>query len=203
MSLLDSVITAIFNPPRSIGSIAIQCTLEEHHYDELCITDHPVEQGAQITDHAFKRPAEVIIRAGWSNSGTQSVISGLSEVAQLLSTQALSFTDITAPFNFSEQVYQQLLNLQATRLPFQIITGKRTYQNMLMRSLAVTTDEKTENALFVTAICRQVLIVQTQVVPFPDVANMASPENNAPVINQGSQNLAPAPTFNAAAAAGL
>lgn len=196
MTVLDSVITAIFNPARSIGSIAIQCTVEEEHYDELIITDHPVEQGAEISDHAFKRPAEVVIRAGWSNSGLQSLITDVSQAIDLFSAGILNFSDSTSPFNYADQVYQQLLTLQASRLPFQIITGKRTYQNMLIRSLSVTTDEKTENSLLVTAVCRQVIIAQTQVIPFPDIANMLNAAANAPVINQGSQNLEPGIDLN-------
>jgi hypothetical protein len=35
-------------------------TIEEVHNDELEITDHPVEKGTTISDHAFKRPSELI-----------------------------------------------------------------------------------------------------------------------------------------------
>lgn len=193
MSILDNFVTAIFNPPRSIGSIAIQCTIEERHYDELTITDHPVEQGAMITDHAFKRPAEVAIRAGWSNSGIQSVITDLSEVASLFDplNAGLEFGFNTSPFNYADQVYQQLLTLQNGRQPFQIITGKRIYQNMLIRSLAVTTDEKSEHSLFCTAVCREVIIVQTQSVSFTPMENQADPQKTAQTQNNGVQALTP------------
>lgn len=189
MSVLDNVITAIFNPPRRIGAIAIQCAIEESHYDELTITDHPVEQGAEISDHAFKRPAEVVIRAGWSNSGIQSIITELSQAAALLSDAALSFSGTTSPFNYAGEVYQQLLTLQASREPFQIITGKRSYSNMLIRGLSVTTDEKSEHALFCTAICRQVIIAQTQATAFTPIANLLSPERNAQTENAGVKQL--------------
>jgi hypothetical protein len=205
MGILDSLITAIFNPARGFygatGAIAIQCTLEEIHYDEVQITDHPVEQGAQISDHAFNRPAEVVIRAGWSNSGLQSVITDVSDAISLTAAAVLggnlSSLLQTSSFNLATQTYQLLLALQQSHQPFTIITGKRTYSNMLMRSLAVTTDEKSENALFVTATCKQVIIAYTQVVPFPNGASaMASPQTNAPSLNQGAQTLAPATTFN-------
>lgn len=200
MSILDSVITAIFNPARSIGPISIQCTLEEDHYDESTITRHPVEQGAQVSDHAFDEPAEVTIRAGWSNSGLQSIITDVSDAIDFLSSAVLDASPSTAAFNYADQVYQQLLTLKQSRIPFQIITGKRTYNNMLIRSLAVTTNEKTENALFVTVRCQQIIIVQTQVVPFPDANSQANPQNNAPVSNMGSQNLSPATNINKSAA---
>lgn len=201
MTVLDSIITAIFNPARSIGSIAIQCSLEESHYDELQITDHPVEMGAMISDHAFKRPAEVVIRAGWSNSGLQAVITDLTHAQALFQpfSPAGAFALSTTPFNYADQVYQQLLTLQASRQKFQIITGKRVYQDMLIRSLAVTTDEKTNNALLCTAVCRQIIIANTSVVSTLSPTNMKTPAN-APSQNQGTVNLVPPTTFNSAAA---
>lgn len=196
MTVLDTLITAIFNPARSIGSVAIQCTLEETHFDEIQITDHPVEMGAMISDHAFKKPAEVIIRAGWSNAGLQSIVTDLSQAINLFSTGVLNFSDSTAPFNYASQVYQQLLGLQTSGQVFQIITGKRTYQNMLIRSLAVTTDEKSENALFVTAVCRQVIIVQTATVTGLNAQNLGNPQANASTTNSGAQSLIPGSAAN-------
>ncbi|MGN5479530.1 phage baseplate protein [Cupriavidus basilensis] len=40
---------------KKIGDIEISATVEETYEDELQITEHPVEKGAQVTDHAFKR----------------------------------------------------------------------------------------------------------------------------------------------------
>lgn len=189
MSILDNVVTAIFNPPRGIGGIAIQCCVEEHHYDELVVTDHPVEMGAEISDHAYKRPAEVVIRAGWSNSGLSSLITDIADVASLLLNGVTGFSGLGAAFNYADQVYQQLLTLQASREPISIITGKRSYSNMLIRALSVTTDEKTGHALFCTAICRQVIIAQTQFVSFTSIANLASPAKNAQTENTGVKQL--------------
>ncbi len=38
--------------------------VEEVHRDALAITQHPVEQGASITDHAYRLPAVVEVRMG-------------------------------------------------------------------------------------------------------------------------------------------
>ena len=48
---------------RNIGGIYAQITIEEQHTDEVQITDHPIEQGAPVSDHAFKRPISVTINA--------------------------------------------------------------------------------------------------------------------------------------------
>src|SRR6516165_2153430 len=45
----------IFVPyPRSVGGIVAQVWISEQERDELHITEHPVEQGAPISDHAYK-----------------------------------------------------------------------------------------------------------------------------------------------------
>lgn len=172
---------------RSIAGIIPDVTIEESHRDELTVTEHPVEQGAQISDHAFKNPAEVICRYGWSNSsgsagfaatlipGGLGALPGVSNLAQ----GGVSGPDVA-------EVYQTLLTLQESRQPFDLVTGKRVYNNMLIRSLQLHTDASTENALMVTAVMREVIIVQTQTVLLK-ADKQASPQDTAPVSPQGTK----------------
>jgi len=132
-------------PARSIGGITMDVTIEESHTDETEITDHPVEQGASVTDHAFLKPATVTIRAGASDAGKSSSSGDRPCV----------------------EVYQRLLELRASREPFDLVTGKRVYKNMLIKSLGVTTDKDTENVLMVTAELRQVILAAVQTVAVP------------------------------------
>lgn len=186
---LDSI---LIKPKRLIGKIAAQVTIEEEHNDELEITDHPVEQGAAISDHAFKRPAELTMRLGWSNSPTvaglfQGAVAGIggtvSGVQSLLSGSEVSQV---------KAIYEQLLALQISRVPFDVYTGKRFYKNMLVRGLSMTTDKDTENSLMVTMRFRQVLIVQTQLVTITAAAaDQANPSLTAPTSNQGTKALVP------------
>jgi hypothetical protein len=43
---------------RKIGVIIPDVVVSEKHSDTLEITEHPVETGAAISDHAYKRPAK-------------------------------------------------------------------------------------------------------------------------------------------------
>ena len=49
---------------RKIGSIALDVTVSEKHTDTLEITQFPVLSGAVITDHAYKLPMQLTIKAG-------------------------------------------------------------------------------------------------------------------------------------------
>ena len=72
ISGVDNLVSIFLaSPTRQIGGIMMDITIEEEGTDELTITEHPVEQGAAISDHAYKEPARLRIRAMCSNSSLQ------------------------------------------------------------------------------------------------------------------------------------
>ena len=164
-----------------IGAIYIDATLEETSIDELQITEHPVEFGAAITDHSFKRPVEVVLKCGWSDA---SLFAAGSIVANAISSGSLS--GLFSGSDYVSGVYSQLLALQETRTPFTITTGSRQYVNMLIANLVRVRDKSTANALMVTATCRQIIIVQTQATTLPAKANQANPSSTGQIDNTGT-----------------
>lgn len=191
MSFLTDLETAIFRPKRSLGAIEAQVTIEESHTDELVITDHPIEQGANVTDHAYKRPAEVTVRCGWSNSGTQSIAQEVDSFLSLLEGNGLGAA------GYVQSIYAQLLTLQESRIPFDIVTGKRKYRNMLIRSISASTDEKSEHSLFVTVVCREIITVQTYIVLVPAREVQQFPQQTAQTENLGTKQPIKQPSNSA------
>jgi hypothetical protein len=224
MSLVGNVVSAgqiliqlLTNKPKrgfldqTDGSMFIpDATIEEVHSAELDITDHPVEQGTSISDHAFKRPEELIVTAGWSdspnNSGLQNQIIGAaansSPALKAIIGAAEAVNGVVNLFGSNGQAspskaaYLKLLDIQANRFLFTIFTGKRVYRNMIVKSLSTTTDAKTENSLIIRIGCRQILMAQTQTVTVPDSANMKNPEQNGATVNNGSNFLVPSQGIN-------
>lgn len=186
----------VVRPRRRIGTFAAQVTLEEVHTDALEITDHPVQQGASISDHAFLRPAQLVIQAAWSNSpSVVGFVDGVVSAAQntVSSIQSL-VTGNTA--DSVKDIYAKLLRLQESRDLFDVFTGKRLYLNMLMASLVVKTDPATENVLVVTASLRQVIVVDTKVVNTTALTGTPSdPTAVSAPANLGSKQLSPATTY--------
>lgn len=175
--------TIVVKPKRSIGGFAAQVTLEESHDDELVITDHPLEKGTQISDHAYKRPRSVTIRCGWSDSPSSGGgVAGLIDSVQSLVTGS--------NINQVRDTYAKLLALQESFVPFDVITGKRTYTNMLFQSLRVTTDVRSENSLQVTAVLREVIIVSTKpLASNAPAANQLDPGKTNPLSLNGLKSL--------------
>lgn len=163
-----------FRPSRSIGAIYADATIVETGTDEVTITEHPVQQGAAITDHAFVNPPGLMIEAEWSNSSLQA----------------------GGDPNYCTSIYQQLLALKDNRIPFDIITPQRMYSNMLIRTMTKRTDRTTENALSVAIMARNIIIVQTQTSVVPKADVQKAPQKTAPVQNAGTKQTVPATNYN-------
>lgn len=191
----------LVKPKRSIGPFEAQVTLREVHTDELEITDQPVEEGALITDHAFKRPAEVVIECAWSNSPqNKGLVAGLAGAV----TGTVAGVNSIVTGNSLDQVrdiYQKLLALQASRQRMDVFTGKRVYKDMLIKMLVTESDKLTENILKVTVTLRQIIIAQVQVVTIAAPAeDQADPASTMPSLDKGMKSLIPDPRLNLQAA---
>ncbi|WP_343724942.1 phage baseplate protein [Herbaspirillum huttiense] len=193
---------------KTVTVVMGQVTIEEVHNDEMEITDHPVERGSVISDHAFARPAEVIITAGWSNSpttiGPLNQLTGAAASASSLLRAVIgaskAISGIQAMFNpgpsVTEDTYRVILGLYNNRELFDVYTGKRIYKDMLIKSLATTTDVRTENSLILRMTLRQIIQADTQTVTVPDASKMASPESNGATINRGTISARQANSLN-------
>jgi hypothetical protein len=145
--------------------------VEEQHQDQMMITEHPVENGAPVSDHAFPRPVEVTIRLGWKGE---------------------SLVDI-------QNTYTQLVGFKDARVRFDVMTGKRLYSSMLIQAIQVMTDERTAAVLLATVHCKQVILVNTATVPVPtNPQQHAAPSSTMAPIDQGAAQLMPGANFNPA-----
>lgn len=187
----------LIKPRRSIGAIIAQVTVEESHHDEMVITDHPVEQGASIADHAFLRPAELTIKCGWSDSPTvPGLLAGLANTVTSTVKGVSALLSGNTPTQVKD-MYAKLLKLQADREPFDVYTGKRVYKSMLIKSLSTVTDRSTANVLMITVVLQQVIIVTTQLVTVSaPAANQTSPQTTAPVVQAGVKQLTDGTKYN-------
>ena len=152
-------------------------TVEEDHSDQLTVTDHPVEKGAGnafIQDNAYKLPAEVTLTYGWAPGSA----SGRSET-------------------FLNAIYLQLLNIQSSRLLFRVKTTRRTYENMVLQGVTLTTDVYTQNALLVRATCKEIIFATTSTTKaLLTPTSQANPPQTLGVLPTGPQQLQPANTLN-------
>jgi hypothetical protein len=183
------LVTAPFNPVRQIswvtttlangtviqgGQVIADAVLEERHDDESIITENPVEIGSVTNDHAYDLPQDLDLVYVWAAGSPQA-------------NQQTSFLN---------QLYAQLLTLKQAKILLAVITGKRAYQNMLIKGLSVITDKDSENILQIRIAVRQLILVVVQTVNVSSAAQQTIPAKTMPVNNSGSVSLAPATNFN-------
>ncbi|HDL6510483.1 TPA: hypothetical protein PXI76_002806 [Yersinia enterocolitica] len=174
------ILSAIFRQQtRKIGLLVPSVIISEKHQDALEITEHPVEVGAAVNDHAYKRAAEVTMEVGFAGGGS---------LLDFVDTSTIGLSLGKSP----EEVYQELRELQESREPFDVITGKRKYSNMLIRGIEVTTDKTSENVLMCVLTLREVILSQTESVTVADKENMQDGVSTSAMQNTGTKAPAPA-----------
>ena len=138
----------VFRPVRRIEEFTRYLTVDESGEDELVITEHPVQAGAEISDHAYKKSATLTLNV---------------EFSQGISAEPL------------DETYRRMLELQESRIPFDVITGKRIYKNMLFKSIKQTTDRLTDNVLALSIQLREIITTNVTVTTVPPRDNQKEP----------------------------
>ncbi|EBF7359239.1 hypothetical protein J5048_004594 [Salmonella enterica] len=179
------ILSAIFRQQsRRIGILIPSVVVSEKHSDVLEITEHPVEKPTTnsasgfIADHAYKRPSEVTMECGFAGGGS---------LLDFIDTSSIGFSAGLSP----KETYQKLLRLQSDRLPFDVVTGKRVYRNMLIKTLEVTTDKTSENVLNCILTLRELIMTQTKSISVADKSDMQDGVSTSAVQNTGMKSVTP------------
>jgi hypothetical protein len=158
------------------GDLVPDTVLEERSEDESVITEQPVEAGSTTSDHAYDLPQNLELTYAWSaappNGGP---VRGESFIAD---------------------TYAQILQLKSGKVLCGAVAGKRQYKNLLIKSVAVTTDKDSEYLLLARISLKQILFTYTQSGTVTPASQMAFPEKTMPTANNGLRALQPAPNFN-------
>ena len=116
---------------------------EEHAFDAE-VTDHPVEKGADVTDHTRLKPPTVTIEGVVSDSPIGAVALDPSR------------TGSTKP---SDDALAKILKIRDDRLPITITTALRRYENMGLQTLSIPKSKDIGAALRFRATFKQLTFV--------------------------------------------
>ena len=131
----------------NVGSYFFDAFLRIDHTSKLSITQHPVQTGANISDHAFLEPKELAIEIG------------MSDVARDLVAGQFSGT-----WSRSVKAYEILRELQSARIPLDVLTRLGLYKNMLIETISAPDDYRTLYGLKATITMREILVATVQTV---------------------------------------
>ena len=140
----------------NIGGFFFDAFLKIDHTSKLKITDHPVEEGANISDHAYVEPQSLTMEIGMSEVCT-SLVNGQFE----------------QKYSRSASAFDTLKTLQEQRIHLTVHTRLKTYENMLIETITVPDDYTTLYGLRATIGLREIIIVKTNTVTMPNRTSSA------------------------------
>ena len=111
--------------------LGVDCTVKEVHKADVEVTDHPVEQGVNVADHARPKPAEVTIE-------------GIITNTPMDPDSGPYLKDQPGP---AELAYLFLRSLHDSPDLVNITTGVTYYDQMMLTAFNVTRDKNTGEAL--------------------------------------------------------
>ena len=135
---------ALITTTTKLDSFTVDVMMEDTYSNKLGITDYPVEEDSNISDHAQILPK------------TYDLIGG----SVTLTEGGLNVAKINADYN-------ALLGVQEKRVPFTVDTGITILKNMLIEDFSVTRDKTNATVLFYKAHLKEVRIVGTEDAPVP------------------------------------
>ena len=114
---------------------------KENHVGSVRVTEHPVQGGSNISDHAYNLPDKLTIEVLVSDS-VQPIVAG-----QFASGKTKSIS-----------AYEVLRKLKEKRVLVSVRTRLHYYTNMIIEGMNVSDDYKSANSLRCTVSLRQVMM---------------------------------------------
>lgn len=131
--------------------------LNVNYTSELTITNHPVQNGANVSDHAYQEPVTIKMEILMSDSAVNYDDDTGADSNSNSTFEGLGYTR-------SVGAYRLLRQLQKDRRVFTIGTRLEEFQNMMIESINVDDDVETLYGLKATVTLKQVFIANEKVV---------------------------------------
>lgn len=141
----------IFKKGNFIEEIELDIIVSESTNTSSTVTSNPVENGSDVNDNIIINPMTFSI-SGIVSDTKVAPFGGLNTLE--------SFASESTP---SKDAWEDLLELQANRVPFTLITNLKAYDNVVLENLATTQDKETSNSLNFTANLVEIIFVGSEV----------------------------------------
>jgi hypothetical protein len=188
---LTTVISRKWEMPGADGvskMLIFDGTVRESHSKRASISRNPMETGVNLADHAIMEPDELTIEIAVSDSPLLFAADGSAKAPTADNAQTFTGSE-----RRSVSAWAELENWMRAFVPFDIITGLKTYKSMLISSINAEQDKDSAGALWATVQLQQVLFASTATVVYPARAKN-KPTRNASKVAESGKKDAPEPT---------
>jgi hypothetical protein len=148
-----------------LTSVVFDVFENESHKATAKVTDHPVESGAQVSDHVMQEPDTLDLVARVSNTPI---------------VRAEERGDGIPDHLRVDQAYAALMVMKRAGEPVTVATSLRFYQEMVITSVTITRDASTGDALAVSLSLREIRTATSKTVK-ARTPKKSSPRAQSPV----------------------
>lgn len=179
------------------GGLELDASVNETHEATATVTQSEVEDGSNVNDHVTLLPKKLTLEGVVSKTplgiagligSVGTAVAGAAAQASTSKAMAAAITTGTASFGGliansiggarePADVYDFLVELRDRRLPFDVVTALKLYQNMVLTSLSVPRNIQNTGVLRFTAVMEQVKIVSSSVVSLSSIPGAAAAQN--------------------------
>lgn len=168
----------------------VECSTNETHSRESPATEFPIESGDTVNDNILIRNFVLELKGtitdnplSPTNALVTTAIATILPAAVVVAASAAQAvaSAIAGSSSPSVQAYEQLLTIQASRMPFDVVTSLKRYNNMWINSLSVPRQAQNGNELEFTVKLAQLNLVSPQYVNIQiyNNADLAASQANA------------------------
>jgi hypothetical protein len=141
-----SALTLLFKGKKKIGSMVIDVFTEENHSAKASVTEFPIEDGSNVSDHIFRDGDEVDIKGS-------------------ICAPMYIFDILKGRGSYFKAQYSQLNDLVGTVVT--LVTGLRVYKNVAFTDLSVPRTKDNGGSIEFSAKFKQLPIIKSQTAAIP------------------------------------
>jgi hypothetical protein len=152
-----------------IDDLVIDATPEQSYTGDVETTENPVEEGANVVDHARVKPETWTGTCVVSNTPIDQADRTFRGVPALLPAGGTAPGTGGEEFNkggYARTVYQRLKKMKDDRLLHALVTPLRSYSNMIITALSVPTKAQYGDAIQFTIAFREIRVVKSNTAQF-------------------------------------
>jgi hypothetical protein len=162
-----------------VGSIDIDVTVTDNHSLKSIVTNHPVEDGSNLSDHVYNEPDSYSMQGMITNT-------------PLRGPGLLGFGGTT---DSVQTVFDALRKLRDDKIPFTVITSLRRYENMVFSDINIPRDSQTGQTLRFSATMIQIVTVSVETTTLSELGlSEGLKDSGTPTRDRGKQVTSPATT---------
>jgi hypothetical protein len=187
--------------PGKINFFEFDVTINESHEMTNMITDFPVEEGYSISDHVLRIPERSTLQGFITNSPiprSRGTLLNLFDKSNRVNAALESILQI-AGFDSAGKITSEVSKFKRVPQVITVVTGLRSYANMVITNVVIPRDKDTGDALIFTIEMRRLIVAFSETAIVQNISDLNGKAPRAPTMGSKTLNKSVQTPTNASA----